>query len=86
MSALGFYPVSPGTPNYAFGTPHFDDMTLSLAEGKTLHIRAVGAEAGKFYVRSVRVNGELIHRNYLLHREIVGGGDLTFEMSASPTH
>jgi predicted alpha-1,2-mannosidase len=84
MSALGFYPVTPGTPNYALGTPRFDDITLSLAGGKILHIRATGAEAGKFYVRSVRVNGQLLNRNYLLHQEIVGGGDIFFEMANSP--
>ena len=84
FSALGFYPVTPGTPDYALGTPRFDDVILSLAGGKTLHLRAPGAEAGRFYVRSVRVNGKLVDHNYLTHQEIVAGGDITFEMAASP--
>jgi predicted alpha-1,2-mannosidase len=84
LSALGFYSVTPGIPRYAIGTPRFDEVTLSLGGGKTLRIHAPGAEAGKFYVLAVRVNGKPLDRNYLLHYEIVGGGDLNFEMSSSP--
>jgi predicted alpha-1,2-mannosidase len=84
MSALGFYPVTPGTPRYSIGTPHFDEMTIHAGSGKSLHIVAHGAEAGKFYVRSVRLNGKLLDRMYLLHSEVVGGGELVFEMSNSP--
>jgi predicted alpha-1,2-mannosidase len=85
MSALGFYPVTPGTPRYSIGTPHFDEMTVRTGSGKSLHIVAHGAEAGKFYVRSVRLNGKLLHRMYLLHTEVMGGGELVFEMSDRPT-
>ncbi len=85
MSALGFYPVTPGTPRYAIGTPHFDEMTIHAGNGKNLHIVAHGAEAGKFYVRSVRLNGKLLDRMYLLHSEVVGGGVLVFEMSDHAT-
>jgi predicted alpha-1,2-mannosidase len=84
MSALGIYPVTPGTPRYSIGTPHFDDMTLHAGSGKDLHIVAHGAEGGKFYVRSVTLNGKLLDRMYLLHSEVVGGGELVFEMSDRP--
>jgi putative alpha-1,2-mannosidase len=84
MSALGFYAVTPGTPEYEIGTPHFDDVSLMLLGGKVLHIEARGAEAGKFYVRSVHLNGVVLHRHFLRQAEIVGGGELVFEMSASP--
>jgi predicted alpha-1,2-mannosidase len=84
MSALGFYPVTPGTPRYSIGTPHFDEMTVRLGSGKRLHIVAHGAEIGKFYIRSVRLNGRLLDRRYLLHSEVIGGGELVFEMSDHP--
>jgi predicted alpha-1,2-mannosidase len=84
ISALGFYPVTPGTPRYSIGTPHFDEMTVHTGSGKTLHIVARGAEAGKFYVRSVRLNGRVLDRTYLLHSEVTGGGELVFEMSDHP--
>jgi predicted alpha-1,2-mannosidase len=84
LSALGFYPVNPGSPRYSLGTPRFDDVTVHTGNGKALHIVAAGAESGKFYVRSVRLNGMLLHRTYLLHSEITGGGTLVFEMSGTP--
>ncbi len=84
LSALGFYPVNPGTPRYSIGTPRFDDITLHTGSGKALHILAPGAESGRFYVKSVRLNGVRLHRTYLLHTEITGGGTLAFEMTATP--
>ncbi len=85
LSAMGFYPVTPGVPRYAIGTPQFNDMTLHFGTGKSLRIVAVGAEAGKFYVRSVRLNGVALNRPWILHSELVGGGELVFEMSDTPT-
>ena len=84
MSALGFYAVTPGSPRYAIGTPHFDDMRIQVAPGRFLHIRARGAEQGQFYIRSIRLNGTPLHRFYLLHSELLAGGELEFEMSATP--
>jgi len=81
MSALGFYPVTPGVARYAIGTPHFDAMTVRVGGGKVLRIVAKGAEAGRFYVRSVRLNGRVLNRMYLTHEEVVGGGELVFAMS-----
>jgi predicted alpha-1,2-mannosidase len=84
FSALGFYPVTPGTPRYAMGTPRFDDVTLKSGSGRVLHIRATGAEQGKFYVHAVHLNGVLLDRPWVTHAEITAGGDLDFEMSAKP--
>jgi predicted alpha-1,2-mannosidase len=84
LSALGFYPVTPGVPRYAIGTPHFDDMTLHLPAGHTLHIHAAGAEEGRFYVKSMRLNGVKVERPWLLHSELLAGGTLDFEMSDLP--
>ena len=84
LSALGFYPVTPGIARYSIGTPKFDDVTLRLPAGHPLHIHAPGAEQGRFYVKSVRLNGTLIDRPWLLHSEILGGGTLAFEMSNVP--
>jgi predicted alpha-1,2-mannosidase len=84
MSALGFYSVTPGTPVYQIGTPLFDEATIRLATGKQFHIRAVGASTGKQYIRSVTLNGVPLKRYWIKHSEIVGGGELVFEMSAEP--
>jgi predicted alpha-1,2-mannosidase len=84
LSAMGFYPVTPGTTRYEIGTPHFDDLVLHPGNGKPLHIVAKGAESGAFYVKSVTLNGFRLGRRYLEQQEIVGGGELVFEMSKEP--
>ena len=84
MSALGFYAVTPGTAQYSIGTPHFDDMKIQLDNGRFLHICAAGAEAGKFYVKSVRLNGQLLDGPFLRHADLEQGGELVFEMSDAP--
>ena len=85
FSAMGFYPVTPGIPRYSIGTPRFEDLTLHMSSGLALRITAPGAEHGKFYVRSVRLNGVLLHRTWVSHAEILAGGKLSFEMVDQPS-
>ena len=84
LSALGFYPVTPGTPIYEIGTPLFDDATLHLDSGTQLHIRALGASAGKQYIQSASLNGKPLNRWSITHDEIIQGGELVFVMSSQP--
>jgi predicted alpha-1,2-mannosidase len=88
FSAMGFYPVSPGLPEYQIGTPRFDDMTVRLTSGKTIHIVAQGAEAGARYVRAVTWNGRAVtpsERGWVLaHADLIQGGELVFTLSATP--
>ena len=84
FSALGFYPVTPGTTKYQIGTPLFDDATIQLISGKQFRIRAAGAAAGKKYISSATLNGVPLNRYWIDHSEIIAGGDLVFKMSADP--
>jgi predicted alpha-1,2-mannosidase len=84
LSSLGFYPMTPGIPRYALGAPQFDDAIVWLPEGKKFEIRAPGAEQGKIYVRSVKWNGVALTGPWIEHAELIAGGVLEFEMSATP--
>jgi predicted alpha-1,2-mannosidase len=84
LSALGFYPVTPGSTEYEIGTPLFDDVMIRLDSGKRFHIHASGASGEKPYIRSATLNGTPLKRYWITHSEIVSGGDLVFEMSSSP--
>lgn len=84
FSALGFYPVCPGSPQYALGTPLFRKATLRLPGGKTFTIRAPGNGRTRFYVDALRLNGRKWDRNYLTHEAVTAGGDLVFAMSDRP--
>lgn len=84
LGALGFYPVAPGTPEYALAAPRFDDITLSMPAGHPLHIVAKGAEAGRFYASKVTLNGVVLNRPFLSHQQLLAGGELVFDMASQP--
>jgi len=84
FSALGFYPVAPGLPEYRIGTPLFDDAAIHLPNGKTFRIVATGASEGKVYIRSAMLNGKPLDRDWISHQEIITGGELEFHMSSQP--
>ena len=84
FSSLGFYPVTPGSDRYALGSPNVKNAILNLENGKSLEIKTVNQSMKNVYVKSLKINGELIDRNYILHSEIMNGGEFVFEMSASP--
>jgi predicted alpha-1,2-mannosidase len=84
LSALGFYPVSPGLPRYEIGSPLFEDAVLELPQGKTLHIMAHGAAEGKKYIQFATWNGVRLDHAWLSHEQISQGGELVFTLSARP--
>jgi predicted alpha-1,2-mannosidase len=83
FSALGFYPVAPGSDRYALGSPAIKSAVLKLENGRTLTIEAVNQSDKNVYVKRVAVNGKTLSRNYIAHAEIMAGGKIVFEMSSS---
>ena len=83
FSALGFYPVCPGSGQYALGTPLFKKATLHLPGGDVL-IEAPENAADRFYVKGLSLNGRPWPHNYLNHADLVGGATLRFQMAAEP--
>ncbi|MBO9661080.1 MAG: glycoside hydrolase family 92 protein, partial [Chitinophagaceae bacterium] len=84
FSALGFYPVCPGTDQYVLGAPLFKKVTVTLEGGKQLVINAPSNNANNRYVQSVSLNGKSWSNNWLNHFELKKGGSLNFNMSATP--
>ena len=84
FSSLGFYPVTPGTDQYVFGSPLFNKVTLNFENGKKLVIDAHGNSKENVYVRDIRLNKKGINRNYILHSELQKGGTLQFTMTNVP--
>jgi predicted alpha-1,2-mannosidase len=83
FSALGFYPVNPGQPIYALGSPLFDKAAIHLENGKTFHVEA-RRKAGDFYVQSATLNGKPLDRAWISHQEIAHGGTLRFTLGPKP--
>ena len=84
FSAMGFYPVCPGSNQYAIGVPYFDKMTLHLENGKTLTITAKGNGCDTRYVNGMTLNGVTYNHNYLTHSDVMNGGNVVFDMSKTP--
>lgn len=84
FSALGFYPVCPGTDQYVLGAPYLPYAKIQLPNNKLLEIRAKGVSDKYRYVKSVRLNGRPYRKTYITHGDLLKGGVLEFEMSRKP--
>ena len=84
FSAMGFYPVCPGTNQYVMGAPLFQKMTIALEGGKKLTITAPKNSAANRYVQQVQFNGSVHAQNYILHPSLLRGGMLHFGMGPVP--
>lgn len=85
FSALGFYPVTPGSTDYALGSPLVKEALIHLNNGKTLKIIARNQSSENVFVESVTMNGKRITGPVLSHNDLIQGGELIFTMSATPT-
>jgi len=84
FTALGFYPVAPGSDQYAIGSPAVDGATLQLENGKTFVIEAQNQSDKNVYVQKMILNGQPLNRLYLTHGDITSGGKLVFVMGEKP--
>ena len=85
FSALGFYPVAPGSGQYQLGSPVIKTAVFHLENGKILTIEAKDQSEKNVYVKNVVVNGETLKRTYLTNAEIMGGGKIVFYMDDKPS-
>lgn len=84
FTAMGFYPVCPGTNQYVLGAPYLPYMKLDLPNWKTFEIKAPKVSDKNRYVRSVKLNGKPYDKLYIVHEDILNGGVLEFMMGSSP--
>jgi len=84
FTALGFYPVAPGTGEYVTGRPFVERAVLTLSGGKRFTVVADGLSDANRYIAAVTLNGKPLDRVYIRDSEIREGGELRFTMSAMP--
>ena len=84
FSALGFYPVCPGTDEYVLGAPLFKKATLHLENGNNLVIDAPDNNENTMYIKSLQFNGDNYTKNYLKHGDLLKGGTIKCHMSRTP--
>lgn len=84
FSAMGFYPVCPGTDQYVLGAPYIPYCKVSLPNGKILEIKAPGVSDKNRYVKQVKLNGKTYDKLYITHSDLLAGGTLEFQMASTP--
>lgn len=84
LSSMGFYSVTPGLDYYTIGVPHFEKLSMQLENGHSFTIEAKQLSDQNKYIQSASLNGQEYNRSYLLHEDIMKGGELVFEMGSEP--
>ncbi len=84
LSAMGFYPVTVGSPWYDIGSPIFEETRLSLPNGKTFKVVAHHVSDQNKYIQSAMLNGQAQNSPRFPHSAIVNGGSLVLEMGPHP--
>ncbi len=81
FSAMGFYPVCPGSGQYVLGTPYFKHIKVNLENGKTIDIQSDGNGC---YVDGMKLNGNVYNHNYLNMKDLTQGASIQFDLSEQP--
>ncbi|HTF72246.1 MAG TPA: glycoside hydrolase domain-containing protein [Edaphobacter sp.] len=84
MSALGFYPVDPSTPDYILGSPLFNEATIHMGNGHDFTIVARNNSEKNIYIQSATLNGKPWNKPWFSHSDIAGGGKLVLTMGPEP--
>ena len=84
LSAAGLYPVTPGAPVYAIGSPLFPETTFKLENGRKFVIKAARVSKNNFYIQSAMLNRRPYTKSYISHRDLMSGGELVFVMGPRP--
>jgi predicted alpha-1,2-mannosidase len=86
LSAMGFFPVCPGSPIYELGSPIFERTTLRMGNGKLFTITAHHVSAQNKYIQSALLNGKPLNTAWFHHADIANGGSLILEMGPKPNY
>jgi len=86
FSAMGFYPVCPGSNDYILGTPKFDSIAINLSNGKRFKIITNNLSKENYYIQSAKLNGLPFSKTYITHFDITKGGKLVLNMGNKPNY
>ena len=84
FSSMGFYPVTPGLPYYNIGSPLFEEVKISLENGKRFTIKAPGCSVKNKYIQSAKLNGQPLNKPWFTHEQLMNGALLELQMGELP--
>ena len=82
FSMMGFYPVTPGLPEYQLGSPVFTRVTMHLPNGKDFVVDAPKSSRDAKYVASATLGGKPLAGTAIPHSAVVSGETLSLDMTA----
>jgi predicted alpha-1,2-mannosidase len=82
FSAMGFYPITPGVPEYQIGSPLFNKIKIRLQNGKTFNVIAKNNSSVNKYIQSATLNGKELTKPVFAHTDLTEGGTLILEMGS----
>lgn len=85
FSALGFYPVAPGSGQYAIGSPLFKKVKVSLENGRVITLDAGDNSVSSPYIGSIMVNGKPHDANYFTYPMLLSGPYIRFQKQDVPS-
>jgi putative alpha-1,2-mannosidase len=86
FSALGFYPVAPGSNEYVIGSPCVSEVIINLKNGRKFKIISRNFYEENIYINEVGLNGKNIGRSFITYEEIINGGELRFLIWGKPNN
>ncbi len=84
FSAMGFFPVTPGSGEYSIGSPFFESVRIELPDGKTFKVIAKNCSGKNKYIQSAFLNGKELNHPFISHSDIMNGGRLMLVMGDKP--
>ena len=84
FSAMGFYPVCPGSDQYVMGAPFLPYMKINLENGKSITIKAPNVSDKNRYIQTVKVNGKPYTKLYFTHNLLTSGATIEYVMGSKP--
>lgn len=84
-AAVGLFPVTAGSSQYQIGTPFFEKATIRHRDGTSFSVSANGVSPDAYYIQSAQLNGTATSNTWVDYADIVGNGDLSFDMGSSPS-
>ncbi len=78
FSALGFYPICPGSDEYALGSPLVKSAEIDLGNGKTLKINTENQSSENIHLKEVILNGQKLSTPFIKHSDFTNGGTIIF--------
>jgi predicted alpha-1,2-mannosidase len=84
FSSMGFYPVTPGIPEYTIGSPVFENISITLPNKKQFTIIAHKSSEVNKYIQQAKFNGQPLNKPTFTHQQLVNGGTLELFMGPKP--